>query len=134
MKLKIKHISNEKEPYRVEVPNGCSLAELKQALVEQLTVLPSASASDVVVSLNRKASTYLHQVRRSLSSASPLLKHQLLLPACCDLPSRVHHTSRMDMRASGRTFIRVWTILLCPEFRLLTSACSATDMPCTAVG
>lgn len=54
MKLKVKHISNNKEAYRVEVPNGCCLAELKQALVEQLQVLPSASPADVVVSLNKK--------------------------------------------------------------------------------
>jgi hypothetical protein len=54
MKLKIKLISNPKEAHRVEVPNGCSLAELKQALVEQLTVLSSSPAADVLVSLNKK--------------------------------------------------------------------------------
>ncbi|WIA19730.1 hypothetical protein OEZ85_005655 [Tetradesmus obliquus] len=54
MKLKVKHISNSREAYRLEVPDGCSLAELKQSLVEQLAVLASAPAADVAVSLNKK--------------------------------------------------------------------------------
>jgi hypothetical protein len=61
MKLKIKHISNSKEAHRVVVPNACSLAELKQALVQQVPVLPQASAADVVVSLNKKVRSTIYK-------------------------------------------------------------------------
>jgi hypothetical protein len=60
MKLKVKHINKPKEAHLVEVPNGCGLAELKQALAQQVQVLPPASAADVVVSLNKKVSLSMY--------------------------------------------------------------------------